>query len=83
MLQKILSIAQQPKIPRSYVEEWSPYLRKVEDMLKRVQRRATKIIEELQKTPHSDGLIHTDLVFLKERQIIGYLVYSLTVTIKF
>ena len=56
------------------VQAWCPYFRKNIDMLEKVQRRATKLIEGLKDKSYSKRLICTGLLFLEKRRVKGDLI---------
>ena len=56
------------------IQSWCPYLRKDIDVLERVQRKATKLIEGLRNKPYSEILIHTGLISLEKCRIRGDLI---------
>ena len=58
------------------IQVWSPYLRKDRsiDMIERVQRRATKMIEVLRKLGYDERLRKTGLISLEKRRVRGDLI---------
>ena len=56
------------------IQVWSPYLRKDIDMIERVQRRATKMIEGLSKLGYDERLRKTGLISLEKRRVRGDLI---------
>ena len=56
------------------IQAWSPYLRKDIDMIERVQRRATKLIEGYHNFSYEDRLKKTGLILLEKRRVRGDLI---------
>jgi ribonuclease P/MRP protein subunit RPP40 len=56
------------------VQAWSPYLRKDIDMIERVQRRATRLIEGFMDISYEDRLEQTGLISLEKRRVRGDLI---------
>ena len=56
------------------VQAWSPLLRKDIDMIERVQRRATKLIEGYKDLSYDDRLEKTGLISLEKRRVRGDLI---------
>src|SRR5882757_9093707 len=56
------------------VQVWCPYLRKDIDMIERVQRRATKLIEGFRHMSYSERLSQTGLISTKKRRVRGDLI---------
>jgi ribonucleases P/MRP protein subunit RPP40 len=56
------------------VQAWSPYLKKDIDVIERVQRRATKLIEGYGKLSYADRLYRTKLIPLEKRRVRGDLI---------
>jgi len=56
------------------IQAWSPYLRKDIDMIERVQRRATKLVDGLKDVNYWDRLEATSLISLEKRRIRGDLI---------
>ena len=53
------------------IQAWSPYFRNDIDVLERVQRRATKLIEGYGKLSYTDILCRTKLIPLEKRRVRG------------
>ena len=70
---KKANVILRPRLESS-VQAWCPYLRQDIDMLERVQRRATKLIEGLKEELYSERLICTGLVSLEKRRVRGDLI---------
>ena len=58
------------------VQAWSPYLIKDINLLEKVQRRATKMIEGFSKLSYEERLLETGLTTLSERRLRGDIVAS-------
>jgi ribonuclease P/MRP protein subunit RPP40 len=56
------------------VQAWCPYLRKDIDMIERVQRRATKLIEGFKDKCYSERLSHCGLISMEKRRVRGDLI---------
>ena len=56
------------------IQAWSPYLRKDIDMIERVQKRATKLVDGLKDVNYWDRLEATGLISLEKRRIRGDLI---------
>ena len=56
------------------IQAWSPYLRKDIDMIERVQRRATRLIEGFSDMSYEDRLEQTGLISLEKRRVRGDLI---------
>jgi hypothetical protein len=56
------------------IQAWSPYLRKDIDMIERVQRRATRLIEGFTDMSYEDRLEQTGLISLEKRRVRGDLI---------
>jgi len=56
------------------VQVWCPYLRKDIDMIERVQRRATKLIEGFRNMSYSERLSQTGLISMEKRRVRGDLI---------
>ena len=56
------------------VQAWNPYLQKDVTKLKKVQRRATKLIPALADLPYEDRLKRLELTTLQERRVRGDLI---------
>jgi ribonucleases P/MRP protein subunit RPP40 len=56
------------------VQFWSPFLRKDIDMMERVQKRATRLIEGFKDMSYEQRLAETDLITLEKRRVRGDLI---------
>jgi ribonuclease P/MRP protein subunit RPP40 len=56
------------------IQAWSPHLRKDIDMIERVQRRATKMIEGFRDLSYEERLERTGLISLEKRRVRGDLI---------
>src|SRR6266496_3704942 len=56
------------------VQAWCPHLRKDIDLIERVQRRATKLIEGLKDMSYPERLISTGLISMENRRVRGDLI---------
>jgi ribonucleases P/MRP protein subunit RPP40 len=56
------------------IQAWSPYLRKDIDLIERVQRRATKLIEGYKNLSYENRLHLTGLITLEKRRVRGDLI---------
>lgn len=56
------------------VQAWSPYLRKDIDMIERVQRRATKLIDGCSSMSYEKRLEETELIPMEKRRVRGDLI---------
>src|SRR5882757_7759717 len=56
------------------VQVWCPYLRKDIDMIERVQRRATKLIEGFRHMSYTERLSQTGLISMEKRRVRGDLI---------
>jgi hypothetical protein len=56
------------------VQAWSPYLKKDIDMIERVQKRATRLIEGYWDICYEDRLERTGLISLEKRRVRGDLI---------
>ena len=56
------------------VQAWCPYLCKDKDMIERVQRRATKLIEGYRNINYYDRLASTGLICMEKRRVRGDLI---------
>ena len=56
------------------VQAWCPYLRKDIAMIKRIQKRATKLIEGLRDMSYSGRLSHTGLISMEKSRVRGDLI---------
>ena len=56
------------------IQAWNPHLRRDIDMLERVQKRATKLIEGYKNIDYNDRLEKTGLTTLENRRIRGDLI---------
>jgi len=56
------------------IQAWNPHLRRDIDMLERVQKRATKLIEGYKNIAYNDRLEKTGLTTLENRRIRGDLI---------
>jgi ribonucleases P/MRP protein subunit RPP40 len=65
------------------VQAWSPHLRKDIDMLERVQRRATKLIEGYRDICYEDRLRKTGLISLEKRRVRGDLIQTFKIMKRF
>ena len=59
------------------IQAWSPHLRKDIDMIERVQRRATKMIEGFRDLSYEERLERTGLISLEKRRVRGDLIQVL------
>src|SRR5579864_8235140 len=56
------------------IQAWSPHLRKDIDMMERVQRRATRLIEGFKDVSYDDRLEQMGLISLEKRRVRGDLI---------
>jgi ribonuclease P/MRP protein subunit RPP40 len=56
------------------IQEWSPHLRKDIDMMERVQRRATRLIEGFKDVSYEDRLERMGLISPEKRRVRGDLI---------
>ncbi|PKU40748.1 hypothetical protein llap_8944 [Limosa lapponica baueri] len=59
---------------KSYVQLWSPQLKKDKDLLEQVQKRTTKIIRRLEHLSGEDSLRELGLLKLERRRFQGVLI---------